>query len=112
MSELTEKEAEEQGERIFKNMAMTFSMESTTKDIQEILQKKMNYNIRALKELGSILQCVSSSRKKSFGRLLTKNSSLSQFMDTVFEDSVVIVDSLNVTLQDLLKKRSLISSIE
>jgi hypothetical protein len=98
---------EEKNEQIFKNMAMTFSIEGITKDIQGILQKKMNYNIRVLRELSDIIKSISASRNNSIKKSLLEGAKLSNFITDVYEDFKVISGTTNIILSELLKKKKL-----
>jgi hypothetical protein len=96
---------DKKNEQIFKNMAMTFSVEGVTKDIQEILLKKMNYHTRILKELNGIINALSMSKDKSFKKNLLKESKMSQFIIDVCEEYKIITGCTNLILNTLMKKK-------
>jgi bacterioferritin (cytochrome b1) len=98
---------EEKNEQIFKNMAMTFSIEGITKDIQEILQKKMNYNTRVLRELSDIINSITDSKDNSIKRALLEKAKISAFITDIYEDFKVISGTTNIILSELLKKKKL-----
>ena len=99
------KEDETKNEQLFTNMAMTFSLEGVTKDIQEILQKKMNYHIKALKEVNGIISSISSSKDIRVRRMLLKDPKIRSLLDVALEDFKVITASTNVILQELMQKK-------
>lgn len=101
---------EEKSEQIFKNMAMTFSIEGITKDIQEVLQKKMNYNTRVLREISEIISALSASKNNSMKKALLREAKLSNFIIDVYEDFKVIAGTTNIMLSELLKKKKFIDA--
>jgi hypothetical protein len=96
---------DKKNEQIFKNMAMTFSVEGVTKDIQEILLKKMNYHTRVLKELNGIINALSVSKNQSFKKSLLKESKISQLITDVCEEYKIITGCTNMILNTLMKKK-------
>lgn len=100
---------EDLNENLFKNMAMTFSLEGTTGDIQDIIQKKINYNIRALKELSSIIGSLASSKDKSFKNSILKDAQISEFIKEVFCEYKVISGCTNLILQELMQRKDFLN---
>lgn len=96
---------DKKNEQIFKNMAMTFSVEGVTKDIQEILLKKMNYHTRVLKEVNGIINALSVSKDHSFKKSLLKESEVSKFIKEVYEEYKIITGCTNMILNTLMKKK-------
>ena len=94
-------------ELVFKTMAITFSLEGNNKELQEVLQKNSDYNIKVLSELSSALQ----------HKLVYKNKQiikkLSDLISYVADDTKVILGSYNIILQDLINKnKSLIDELK
>lgn len=100
---------EDINENMFKNMAMTFSLEGTTEDIQDILQKKINYNVRILKELGNIIGALSSSKDKAFKNHILKESQISDFIKEAYGEYKVVSGCTNLILQELLQRKNIIT---
>jgi hypothetical protein len=69
----------------------------------------MDYNLKVLKEVVSMIQIVSASKDKGLIHIFDKKSPLSEFMETTFEDSRIIIDTLNVLLTELIKKKKILS---
>lgn len=102
---MSSRENETKNEQMFSNMAMTFSLEGVTKDIQEILQKKMNYHIKALKEVNGIVNSISSSKDVKVRRMLLNDPKIINLLEVVLDDFKVISASTNVILQELMAKK-------
>lgn len=102
-------ESNKKNEQTFTNMAMTFSMEGVTKDVQEIIQKKMNFHIKALKEIGEIINSIASSKDMRIRKKLIEESDISSLVHITVEDYKVIVGSTTLVLQELLKKKQFIT---
>lgn len=83
---------------LFKTMAITFSLEGNNKDLQEVLLKKSDYNLKVLKEISSILQHKPIYKNK---QIINK---LSDLVSYVADDVKVILGSYNIILQDLINK--------
>jgi hypothetical protein len=96
-------------EGMFKNIAMTFSLEGTTEDIQSIIQKKMNYSIKILKELNGIIGSLSSSKDSSFKKSILNDSKVSNFIIDAYDDYKVIIGCTNTLLYELMKKKNYIT---
>ena len=107
----TEKSPNEEvhNEKLFKNIAMTFSTESTVSDIHETIQRKMNYSIKVLKELNGIIGSLALSKDASFKKSMLKDSKLSNFITDAYEDYKTIVGCTNTMLYELMKKKQYIS---
>ena len=102
---MSSREEEKKNEQQFTNMAITFSLEGVTKDIQDILQKKMSYHIRALKEVSGIINSVASSKDCRVRRMLLKDSNIKSLLDVTLSDYKIITASTNIILQELMKKK-------
>jgi hypothetical protein len=102
--------SENKNEQLFTNMAMTFSLEGVTKDIQEILQRKMNYHVKALKEISGIIGAIASSKDLKVRRkLIDEKSDISNLLRVTLDDYKIIVGSTTLMLKDLLKKKQFIN---
>jgi hypothetical protein len=95
-------------EQTFHNMAMTFSLEGVTKDIQDILQRKMNFHVKALKELSGIVASIASCSDISIRKKLINDSDISELIQVTVNDYKVIVGSSTLLLQELLRKKDFI----
>jgi len=94
-------------EKLFKNMVITFSEDNINKSIQEVLQKKADYNLKVLSQIGSILQNLSEIKNQK----IIKNIqfSLNSLISTSFKDTEIIIGSYNIVLQDLINKNKSLS---
>jgi len=99
---------DKKNEQVFKNMAMTFSAEGITKDIQEILIKKMNYHVRILKELNGIINSLAMSKDKSVVNHLLGKGNLTEFIAGAYKEYELISGSTNIVLSELLKNKKFI----
>jgi hypothetical protein len=69
----------------------------------------MNYSIKILKELNSIIGSLSSSRDSSFKKSILNDSKISNFIIDAYDDYKVIVGCTNTVLYELMKKKNFIT---